>query len=382
MNICLVSQEYPPETGGGGIGTQTFLKAQGLSARGHEVHVVSTSWDEQARMYRDGAVMIHRIAEPKLAVEGYEPSTSWLAYSMAVAEKLHALGKETKFDVIQFAEYGGEGFIFQTDTFAHRQAKYVVQLHGPLSMFSETMGWPEPGTFLEIGMFMERTVMRHTDRLMASSRYVAKFCGREDAAVVHSGVDTRMFSPRPRPADERMPRILFVGTIVGNKGVGLLVEAVLRLRAKFPKICLRIVGKGEAELQDKLRAQIAGAGATAHFEFTGPVMHDQLTEHYAWCDCFAAPSTIETLGNTYLEAMACGRAPIACNTGGTPEVVLDGETGLLIAPRDVNALEEAILKLSADAGLRERLANRGRQWVEENFSLPKYIAKIEAVFRQ
>src|SRR5688572_11121024 len=122
MRICLVSQEYPPETGGGGIGTQTYLKAHGLSARGHEVYVVSASVDRKARTYRDKNVIIHRIPEPELNLPGYEQSTYWLAYSTSVAEKLHALSQDTSFDIIQFPEYCGEGFVYQTDTFRYRKA--------------------------------------------------------------------------------------------------------------------------------------------------------------------------------------------------------------------------------------------------------------------
>src|SRR5437667_6642075 len=86
MKICLVSQEYPPETGGGGIGTQTYLKAKGLSERGHLVHVVSASWDDEARLQQDGDIVIHRIPEPRLAVPGYELSSYWLAYSHCFAK--------------------------------------------------------------------------------------------------------------------------------------------------------------------------------------------------------------------------------------------------------------------------------------------------------
>src|SRR5258706_12882856 len=112
MTLCLVSQEYPPETGGGGIGTQTSLRAHGLAARGHTLHVVAASWDAQERTYQDGGATIHRVAEPRLRVAGYEDSTSWLAYSEAVAAKLTELERSIKFDIIQFAEYGGEGFIY------------------------------------------------------------------------------------------------------------------------------------------------------------------------------------------------------------------------------------------------------------------------------
>src|SRR4051794_20879527 len=158
LTICLVSQEYPPQTGGGGIGTQTYLRARGLSARGHTVHVVSTSWDRADRTYADEGATIHRIGEVELEVPGYEQSTYWLAYSQAVAAKLTQLEQSVQFDIIQFAEYGGEGFIYQTDTFAYRKAKYVVQMHGPLAMFAEHWGWPEVGSVMHrVGCFMEGT---------------------------------------------------------------------------------------------------------------------------------------------------------------------------------------------------------------------------------
>lgn len=389
MKICFVSMEYPPESGGGGIGTQNYLKAHGLSARGHEVHVVCASWDREARTYRDGRATIHRIAEPQLRVDGYEQSTYWLAYSMAVAEKLYALGKEIKFDIIQFAEYGGEGFVYQTDTFANRQAKYVVQLHGPLAMFAETMGWPESDSMLlKVGEIMERVSICHVDRIMASSHYIAEFCAKrygvtlDDIDVVHSAVDTVKFSPRPQPQDHRRPRILFVGKLVGNKGITLLVNAVIALRARFPDICLRAIGRSEPDVLKRLDATIAAAGAQSNFDFPGFVPNEELPQHYAWCDFFAAPSTVETLGNIYLESMACGRPPIACRTGGTPEVVIDRETGLLIPPQDAKALEKAIVTLTEDNALRERLGRNGRRWVEENVSIEKYINKVEAVFQE
>src|SRR6476469_829553 len=122
MRICLVSQEYPPETGGGGIGTQTYLKAQGLAERGHTIHVVSASWDTEDREYSVGNVHIHRVAEPDLNGDP-EQSTMLLAYSFAVARKLHELSASIGFDIVQLPEYCGEGFVFQIDTFARRTAK-------------------------------------------------------------------------------------------------------------------------------------------------------------------------------------------------------------------------------------------------------------------
>ena len=81
----------------GGIGTQTYLKARGLSALGHKVHVVSASWSQETRTYPDEGAVIHRIPEPKLEVPGYEESTRSLAYSTSVAQKLYSLSKDIDF---------------------------------------------------------------------------------------------------------------------------------------------------------------------------------------------------------------------------------------------------------------------------------------------
>ncbi len=389
MKICLVSQEYPPQTGGGGIGTQTWLKAQGLSARGHEVHVVSASWDKEPRTYLDNKAIIHRIAEPDLGKIGFELCTYWMAYSMSVARKLDVLGREVKFDIIQFPEYGGEGFVYQTDTFTWRTAKYVVQLHGPLVMFGLHMGWPEPGsTMWQVGCFMERTSIHHSDLVMASSHSTASLCQREygypadKAHIIHSAVDLARFGRCREPSEAAGPRILFVGNFVGAKGFDMLVQSVIRLRDRYPALLLRLIGKGDADHVADQKAIITAANAEAHFEFTGYVNHDSLPEHYAWCDIFAGPSAYEGgPGNVYMEAMAAGRPVIACNAGGVGEVVLHDQTGLLIPPRDADALEQAIIRLADDRPLRHRLGAAGRARIEEHYTVEKYVDRVETLYK-
>jgi glycosyltransferase involved in cell wall biosynthesis len=390
MTLCFVSQEYPPETGGGGIGTQTWLRATGLAARGHTVHVVAASWDDQHRTTTDGGATIHRIAEPRLRVPGYEPSTYWLAYAEAVAAKLAELQGTVTFDVIQFAEYGGEGFVFQTDTFAYRRAKYVVQMHGPLAMFAEHWAWPEPGSPLHrIGCFMEKTSLQYADRLLASSRHTADYCGRaygvdtSAAGVVYSGVDVDRFSPHDTSNDDRSPKILFIGNLSGGKGVTDLLRVAARLKARFPKLVLRAIGKADAAQRAAIDRLIAEHGLSAHVELPGLVSHGQLPAHYAWCDVFAAPSVYEGgPGNVYLEAMASGKPVIACDTGGVPEVVLEGETGLLVRPHDLDAIEHAITALAEDAALPARFGLAGRERAVQHFSVTRYLDTCERHYRE
>jgi glycosyltransferase involved in cell wall biosynthesis len=390
MRICLVAFEYPPETGWGGIGTQTRHKARGLSARGHDVQVISASY--QATSTRaDGAATIHRIPAPVLDPLEYDGPAMWLSWSIAAAQKVRELENLSPFDVVHFPEYGGEGFIYQTAGFDHRRCRYTLQLHGPVTMFADQSGWPVPGSAAyEMARFLERNVMHHSDLVMASSRNTADFCAHKHdyppgkIEVIYSGVDVELFSPQTPPPDERRPKILFVGKPSVSKGFPALVEAVLALRREFPLIVLSTVGRvTEDETIKKLRSRISEAGAQANFEFLPNAPHDELPVHYHWCDLLAGPSIFEPgPGNVYLEAMSCGKPVVACSTGGTPESVLDRKTGLLVAPNSIEALRDGIAELASDDRLRTRLGTTGREWVLERFSMDKYLDRVESLYQR
>lgn len=391
MRLCLVSLEYPPETGWGGIGTETYHKAQGLSERGREVHVVAGSWERKVRTYRDGRVVIHRVPIPEHGALGNDDSPArWLAYSLTVAQKLHELQRESSFDLFHFADYGSEGFIYQTGTFRHRTARYALQLHGPLAMIAEDVGWPERDHPLyQIGCFMEEMVIRNADLVLASSHNTAAFSAErykyplDRIHVIHSAVDTSMFRPMIQPADPRHPRILFVGKLIRGKGVVTLTEAVLRLRNRYPNVRLRLVGKSDYNLLADVQQMITSAHAEDSFEFTGKIPFQDLPGHYAWCDVFAGPSLFEPgPGIVYLEAMSCGKPVVACNTDGTAESVVDKQVGLLVPPGDAGALEEALLALAEDSTLRQRLGQNGRARVEQLFGLERYITQVECIYRK
>ncbi len=389
MRICIVSQEYPPETGGGGIGTQSYLKAQGLSARGHHVEVVSASWKNPRSEY-DGKALVHRFKPTEFGLDAFDQSIEWMCYSLNVAQKLTEMEAEKNFDIIQFPEYVGEGFFHQTNNFRWRKAHYSVQLHGPLGMFAEHVGWPDKGSTLHTtGCFMEKSVIHHADGILASSRNTAGFCANyydypvERINVIHSGIDIEKFSPKPREVGDTFPRILFVGNLSGAKGFNLLVDTVSRMSKRYPKIRLRTIGKGDESVVNSAKKRAAEAGASDNIEFMRYVAHTDLPQHFAWCDLFAGPSVYEPgPGNVYLEAMACARPVIACNTAGAPEVVLDEKTGILIPPQDSQALERAIARVAEDSSLRQQLGGAGREWVAENFSVSKYIDKVEKFYQR
>lgn len=389
LNICLVSQEYPPETGGGGIGTQTYLKARGLARRGHHVHVLASTFEGSGHTYQDDGVTVHRIPHPEGEPYFSEPSVHAVAYSGLVAKRIYELREQVAFDVIEFAEYAAEGFIYQIDAFPYHEVPVVVMLHGSLAMFAERTGWPEKDTdYYRFGTFMEDTVVQRADLLLAGSHNIARFWSNrarvplEDIRVAHIAVDLSLF---PLPPDMRTDRltVLFVGRIDDEKGVFDVAEAVLQLRYKYPTILFRMIGTGDQETVSALQRRIEECDASSHFEFLGYVPYTELGPHYAACDLFASPAPNEHgIAGVNLEAMACGKPVIASTSGGAPEAVIDGQTGLLVPPRDTVALEQALDRLLADAALREQLGRKGRKRVEEYFSLDKFSERMEAIYKE
>src|SRR5437764_134633 len=112
VRIGLISQEYPPETAHGGIGSQNSVKARTLTRLGHEVHVLSCAAadgpEDLSTLKRDG-ITIHRMRPPGGEWPVYNPPTYWVGYSWQVLRHLHTLQSSLKFDVFDFAEYGAEG---------------------------------------------------------------------------------------------------------------------------------------------------------------------------------------------------------------------------------------------------------------------------------
>lgn len=392
MNICLVSQEYPPETARGGIGTQTWNKARTLARLGHVVHVLSCAAEPgpELQTKTDAGVTVHRMQPPGFEFPVYDASAYWVGYTWSVLRQLHHLMQMTEFDVIDFAEYGAEGLAYQLDRTPWNWVPVVVQLYGPLAMFVERMGWPQKDSeFYRIGTSMEGISIRQADGLMACSANIADFTAsyyevpRESIDVVYCDVDTEMFRPLGNGRTNEKPTVLFVGNITFNKGVKTVFDAVLRLRSKYPDIRLQILGKTDDSLAEELQAEVRRNGAARNIEFAGFIDRARIPEFYRRAHVFASPAQHEPgVANVYLEAMACGCAVVASATGGAPEAVVDGETGFLVPFNDVEATAAALDRILSDALLRRRMGEAGRKRVEEIFATDKCVQRVLATYEK
>jgi glycosyltransferase involved in cell wall biosynthesis len=204
-----------------------------------------------------------------------------------------------------------------------------------------------------------------------------------ERTIVHSiGVDVERFKP---PAVRRREKIvLFVGRLVEKKGCASLIEAMARVQHRDPAAELVVIGDGH--LRPDYEARAAALGVRCRFFGTQP--SNMVRDWMARAAVFCVPSVIAVSGDTegfgivFIEAQAMGLPVVSTLSGGIPEAVKHGETGLLVSERDPQALAEAILQLMQDEEQWQRYSIAGRRHVVDNFNLARQTGRLEDVFAQ
>jgi D-inositol-3-phosphate glycosyltransferase len=205
------------------------------------------------------------------------------------------------------------------------------------------------------------------------------------ARVIYNGIDTDQFAPQPLDAAWRAqttggqaPIILWVGRLERWKGT---IDALRALALLDCAAHLVIVGTGPELSRLRHAAQSLGIAARVHF--LGTRDHSALPTIYASADLVIGTSFAnETFGMALAEASACARPVVATRFGGFPEVVIDGETGLLVPPRDPRALATAIETLLADPARCPAMGVVGRAHVVANFAWPVVTERVLTVYRE
>jgi glycosyltransferase involved in cell wall biosynthesis len=387
MRIALVTQEYPPETASGGIGTQAYDKAHWLADRGHDVHVVSHSVDGTRHEYQQGNVHVVRVPGFDEELPIVTEEARWLTYSMRVAAELAQLHATYELDLAEFPEWGSEAYIHLLNRSTSNRFPIVIHLHGPIVMFAHAIGWPDPNSeFYRVARTMEETCLRLADAVFSSSRCSADWCARHyklpeaSVPILHTGIDTSHFRPADLAKDAR-PTIVFVGRIERNKGVESLVAAGIRLATTYPDLQIRLLGRGNSTLIDALQERAARAGFPNMLDIAGFVTRQDLPNQLSRAHVFALPSEYEGgPGFVYLEAMACGLPVVACGGSGVAEVVQDGLNGFLVPPRNAEVLHDVLNRLLADETLRAETGRRAREYVLHDANRDECLRRIESFY--
>ncbi|MBY9009570.1 MAG: glycosyltransferase family 4 protein [Candidatus Lokiarchaeota archaeon] len=198
---------------------------------------------------------------------------------------------------------------------------------------------------------------------------------KEDIRVVYNSIDPKIYCPLDNKQDNTKKEILFTGRLVAAKGIKYIIEAIPPVISEYPDVEFKFIGAGnKSPYVNELEKQNISKN---NYNFIGYVKETrEMVEHYRNADIYLAPTLYENLPIRILEAMGCGAPVIASSVSAIPEIITDGENGLLISPGDSNELTECIIKLLDDPILSKKISQEGRKTVLEKFNWKKNSNKI------
>jgi glycogen synthase len=208
------------------------------------------------------------------------------------------------------------------------------------------------------------------------------------ARIIYTGLDSKLYlnGEQPQPGhDNRSLNLLYAGRFASDKGIDTAIRAMAKMVIDEGRVGMRmsLAGSGSTEYETYLRHLVTEVGLSDYVTFLGWIPPEEMPKLLRKFDILLLPSIWpEPFARVVLEAMISGLVVVATQTGGTVEILTDGENGLLFAPGSVEDLVQKITYLANDPGLRRRLALAGHQTVAERFTVVKMIDEIESYLQE
>ena len=385
MHIGFIALDYPTSTSGGGVGSQTRVLARALVKAGHRATVVALGQNTSSSPTEDEGVKIYRVAPGNIHyyVSRFPGMKSLVAtaireleYSRAVWNAVKAIHKLEPFDVLEGTETGS---LFAA--LLEPRLPLVIRLHGETFTFYKYTPGMKVTAGLKLSRAIQRIALRRCHMLISPSASHLREISTElhghhpPAEVIPNAVGQAgpnvAESPEPRLQEivaSSNPLVLCIGRIEQCKGISILLEAAAKVGATVSDCRFVFAGASHPTLkQSELTDLIGRLEIKSNVTFLGHVTQDQLTHLYSKAAITVVPSHYETFGLSALESMKCAVPVVATTAGSLPEVVVDGETGLLVPPGNAQALADSVIRLLTDEVLRYKLATNARQWAETFF---------------
>jgi glycosyltransferase involved in cell wall biosynthesis len=315
---------------------------------------------------------------PRAAILGFSGWTYWLG----ARKKVFKLARRSDFDLIHAHTTLPDGFA--ATLFARRLGiPTFVTVHG-----ADAYWGVHQGTLARRAIL---TTWERADRVICVSERVRRWClahwtGPEGKfVVVPNGMAFDQLASEDQ-ADEIRGRypgrmlLLTTATLVPRKAHEYVLRALPGVVSGHPDLLYLVVGAG-GELQH-LRELTCQMGLENHVEFCGAQPHSEAMAYMAACDAFIMPSWDEAFGIVYLEAMAHGKPIVGSQGEGIAGIVTHGETGLLVPPRSVDAIEEALLWLLDHPVEAERMGQRARSLVERQYTWEHNACRVKEIYEE
>jgi glycosyltransferase involved in cell wall biosynthesis len=380
MKVAIVTERFYPAKGG--VETYVYNLSRGLVKDGYDVTIFTTdtfSYDPPIRLPPQcmecgvNQVKVFRATKPLIGIE-----------ATAIAPLMTGSLLKGDFDVIHAQNYVYFPAYACAFVKAFRRAAFVLTAHSS----------PRTGAPAAIRRFYDFTLgkfaLSMADHLIALTQKERKYLNslgvhEHKISVIPHGIDVEKFTKPTNPNDFREKynvtgkMVLYVGRLAPrHKGLTFLVNAIPKVLKEEPNTTFVLVGP-DAGMKSELIKLSRKLNVYRKMVFTGSISDADLVKAYHASDLFVLPSTFEPFGMVLLEAMASGKPIVASNVDGIPEVIEDGENGLLVPPADADKLASAITTLLKDRHMAERI-KKNNLLKARSYSLQRVVKATEKVY--
>ena len=386
MKILLLSNQYPPDTLGG-IGSYVHAIGRAMAARGHEVHVLTCNYNQEATDNIEQGVHVHRrgrLSIRGLGLLGIPLSAGRL--TLALSNWLQARKLGVSFDVVEFPDWAAEGAVI---TALDKSTAHVMHLHTGVRTVARYNGW-RLSPDIRLSDWAERFSLSRCHAITSPSRL-----------LIHEMNETGWLGVSPEPALIRYPIdgssasasdithtepiALFVGRLEQRKAPETLIEAAASIKEKVPEMRIIFLGRSGGTVQGQDYRTWAEALCKTRgiaSEFPSHVPHAEVGDWYAKARVVVIPSRFDNFPMTALEAMAAGRPVVCSDRTGTAEIISGTGAGSVFATDDFNSLGKALLPYLTDVGVAEAAGDEARRLVQRECDPIRIAKQRELVYEE
>lgn len=394
MNIVFVSKECPPSTRSCGIGTYVWETGHALARLGHNVTIIAAADDgRQTSSEPSSGLTVIRLPDDEVKVEKRSmaarlvraPLEQELTYRRRIADCIAALVARQQVDIIEFPGFRGESIAWLA---GERSLPMVVRVHGPTAGVGAI--WKDHiSATRRLRLAWESAELRAANAVTTVSEcqasYVRRKLRRNRVQVVHNSIDTDRWRKLSTASSQQAGSrdILFVGSLLANKGIFALLRASNLLRQKGWRGRLLLAGRTSPEFERFLRLRAVLRKPLPDWVVRlGVCQREHLAGLYRDAGVCCFPSLHESFSYTCLEAMSCGGIVVGSLGTGMTEILTDA-CGFLAPPGSVSALAAALTSaLALDEDKRTRMKETAQQTVQQQFDNSAIIPRLLNVYSE
>jgi L-malate glycosyltransferase len=375
LNIAFITPEYPHEkiSHAAGIGTSIKNLVVSLAKKGHSISVFVFS-QNTSEIIVDNGVRIHLIKRKKYTFG------TWYFHRRYIQNYIDTIIEKEKIDIIEAPDWTG------ITAFMKFKIPLVIRFHGSDTYFCHL----EKRKQKLKNFWFEKLAIKKAVAFIAPTAFAGEVSGKlfgvknKVIQTIHNGLELEKFK-NPNPETFEKGLILYIGTIIRKKGV-LELPAIFNLvRKKYPKATLVLIGVDSYDIATqsastwRLLQQALEKEDLSKVTYLGKIPYQEVQEYIKKAHVCVFPTFAETLGMVTIESMALQKPVVNSNIGWSQELMVDGESGFLVHPKNHEEYAGKIIRIMKNSEFAKQLGKKAGAYVEEKFDIEK-IAEENITF--